>query len=60
MFEKILNEMRDKIRERKYVMTIHAEEEMNDDCLSVYDVERGVLTGKILGRQKDKVTAEWK
>lgn len=60
MFEKILNEMRDKIRERKYVMTIHAEEEMNDDCLSVYDVERGVLTGKILERQKDKVTAEWK
>lgn len=60
MFEKILNEMRDKIRERKYVMTIHAEEEMNDDCLSVYDIERGVLTGKIVERQKDRVTAEWK
>lgn len=50
MFERVLNEMRDKIRERKYVMTIHAEEEMNDDCLSVYDVERGILTGKIVER----------
>jgi hypothetical protein len=29
MFDRILNEMRDKIRERKYVMTIHGEEEMN-------------------------------
>lgn len=60
MLERILNEMRDKIRQRKYVMSIHAEEEMNDDCLSIYDVERGILTGKIVERQKDKETAEWK
>lgn len=60
MFDRILNEMRDKIRERKYVMTIHGEEEMNNDCLSIYDVERGILTGKIVERQKDKVTTEWK
>lgn len=60
MFNRILKEMRDKIRERKYVMTIHGEEEMNNDCLSIYDVESGILTGKIVERQKDKVTDEWK
>lgn len=60
MFDRILNEMRVKIRERKYVMTIHGEEEMNNDCFSIYDVERGILTGKIVERQKDKVTTEWK
>mgnify|MGYP001589636424 FL=1 len=60
MFDRILNEMRDKIRERKYVMTIHGEEEMNNDCLSIYDAERGILTGKIVECQKDKVTTEWK
>ena len=60
MFDRILKEMREKIRERKYVMTIHGEEEMNNDCLSIYDVERGILTGKIVERQKDKVTTEWK
>ena len=60
MFDRILNEMRDKIRERKYVMTIHWEEEMNNDCLTIYDVECGILTGKIIERQKDKVTTEWK
>ncbi len=41
-------------------MTIHAEEEMNDDCVTIFDVERCILTGKILERQKDKDTAEWK
>jgi hypothetical protein len=60
MFERILSRMRKKIRERKYIMTLHAEEEMNEDGLTIYDVERGILTGQISERQKDKVTAEWK
>ena len=60
MFDRILKEMRDKIRKREYIMSIHAEEEMSDDDLSIFDVERCILTGKILERQKDKVTAEWK
>jgi Domain of unknown function (DUF4258) len=59
MFERILKRMREKIRTRQYVMTLHAEEEMNND-LTIYDVERGILTGVILERQKDRVTAEWK
>ena len=33
---------------------------MNDDGLTIYDVERGILTGEILERQKDRVTGEWK
>jgi len=60
MFDRILKEMRDKIRRREYIMSIHAEEEMNDDDLSIFGVERCILTGKILERQKEKVTAEWK
>ena len=60
MFDKILKSMREKVRKRQYVMTLHAEEEMNDDGFTVYDVERGILTGEILERQKDRVTAEWK
>jgi len=60
MFDKILTKMRDKIRERQYVMTIHAEEEMNNDSFSIYDIEQCILTGKIVERQKDNLTAEWK
>lgn len=33
---------------------------MNNDCLSIYDIERCILTGEIVERQKYKVTAEWK
>ena len=60
MYHRVLNQMRDKIRSRQYVMTIHAEEEMADDSLSIFDVERVVLTGHIVERQKDQDTAEWK
>ena len=35
MYERILRLMREKIRTRQYVMTLHAEEEMNDDSLSI-------------------------
>jgi hypothetical protein len=41
-------------------MTGHARKEMNDDDLTIYDVEQGILSGKIVERQKDRITAEWK
>lgn len=60
MSDRILKEMRNKIRNREYIMTIHGEEEMDNDSLSIYDIEHCILTGKILERQKDKATAELK
>ncbi len=60
MFDNILLRMRDKIRAGDYVMTLHAEEEIDDEGLSVFDVERCLLTGKIIERQKDEETSETK
>lgn len=60
MFDRILKRMRQKVRTRQYVMTLHAEEEMDDDGLRIFDVERVILTGEILERQKDRDTGEWK
>ena len=60
MYERILKQMRERIRTRQYVMTLHAEEEMVDDNLSLFDVERGILTGSIIKRQQDQITTEWK
>jgi len=60
MFEPILKRMREKVRTRQYVMTLHAEEEMEEDGYTVYDVESGILTGEIFERQKERVTVEWK
>ena len=60
MFDHILQRMQEKVRALDYVMTIHAEEEMEDDDLSILDVERVILTGEIIERQKDQDTGEWK
>ena len=60
MFEGILEQIREKVRLRQYVMTLHAEEEMSDDELTIFDIERSLLTGEIIERQKDSNTDEWK
>jgi Domain of unknown function (DUF4258) len=60
VFERVLKRFRDKIRRRRYVMTVHAEEEMDDDRLSVFDIESAILTGRIVERQRDRRTREWK
>jgi hypothetical protein len=60
MYDRVLRQMREKIRARQYVMTVHAEEEMAGDNLSIFDVEHIILTGEITERQKDRDTGEWK
>ena len=52
--------MRELIRSLEYVMTIHSEEEMENDKLSILDVENGMLTGEVVERQRDESTAESK
>lgn len=60
VFDRILQQIREKLGQRLYVMTLHAEEEMDDDGLSILDVEQGIFTGEILERQRDKNTGEFK
>lgn len=52
--------MREKIRQRLYVMTTHAEEEMDNDGLTIFDVESIILTGEVIERQRDRRTGEAK
>jgi hypothetical protein len=58
MFTRVLTRIRDKIRNRQYVVTEHALKEMNDDYLAIFDIERAILTGEILERQRDEDTLE--
>lgn len=60
MFQKILSKFTECIRENRYVVTLHGAEEMDEDELSIFDVERAVLTGTIIERQKDSEKGEWK
>jgi len=41
-------------------MTIHSEEEMNDDGFTIFDIEHCLLTGEITECQKDRDTGERK
>lgn len=41
-------------------MTIHAEEEMENDGLSILDVEEAILNGAITERQCDQESGEFK
>ena len=60
MLERVLKKIRDKVRARDFVVSIHAEEEMDEDGLTVFDLERVLLTGAIVERQKDHETGERK
>ena len=60
MFDHVLQRMREKVRALDYVMTLHAEEEMEDEDISILDVGHVVLTGEIIERQQDQETREWK
>ena len=45
MFEQVLWEIRSKVRSGDYVVTIHADEEMDDDQLAIGDVEACIASG---------------
>ncbi len=60
MFDHILKRMWEKIRTNHYIMTLHAEEEMDNDDLSIFDIERCILDGTIIERYKDSETGEFK
>lgn len=60
MYDAELKRMRELVRARQYVMTLHAEGEMDADGLTIFDVESVILTGQISERQRDRLPDEWK
>lgn len=60
MYDKVLWQFKKCIRENRFIVTLHADEEIDEDGLSIFDIERAILTGNIVERQKDSVKSEWK
>ena len=48
------------IRSLNYAVSLHAAEELDDDNLTIFDLENTILTGKITERQRDRKTREAK
>ena len=55
-----ITHLRQLIRTLSYVVSTHAADEIEDDNLSILDVENVVLTGQISERQRDRLTRETK
>jgi Domain of unknown function (DUF4258) len=60
MAQATISRFRQLIRSLNYVVSTHAAEELEDDNLSILDLENIVLTGQITERQRDVRTREVK
>ncbi len=52
--------LRHLVRTLGYVVSAHAADELDDDHLSILDLENIILTGRIVQRQRDRTTREVK
>jgi hypothetical protein len=57
---RIIDRLRKKIRASDYVVPVHAADELDDDEISIFDVENIILTGQIVEKQRDAQTRERK
>ncbi len=55
-----ISRIRDCVRTLNYAVSLHAAEELDDDNLTIFDLENILLTGKIIARQRDRQTREVK
>ena len=60
VWERELHRIQERMRGGRFILTVHADEEMDNDGLSLDDVVNGILTGAILERQQDRITPGWK
>ena len=60
MAQATIRHFRHLIRSLNYVVSTHAAEELDDDNLSILDLENIVLTGEVIERQRDAQTGEAK
>lgn len=60
MYQKVMLRMRERIHQQYYRIGTHADEEMYKDNLDDYDVELAILNGRIVERQLDRSTGEFK
>ena len=55
-----ITRIRDLVRRLNYAVSLHAAEELEDDYLTILDLESIILTGRIVARQKDHQRRETK
>jgi len=59
MFDRVLRRLRARIESGDYVVTTHAHDEMDDDGLSVFDLERIKRERRARARKQEVSVAEF-
>jgi len=54
--KRAIDKLRDLVREEKYQISLHANEEMANDLLEAIDLENTILTGSITKRVYQRLT----
>lgn len=52
--------LRERVRNLDYAVSLHAAEELEDDGLTILDLESILLSGTFIERQRDRTTRETK
>lgn len=60
MYEEVLQRMRHCARQYRLIIPRHARIEMRNDGIGQYDIEYAILIGRIVLRQRDRISAEYK
>jgi hypothetical protein len=60
MAQSTISQFRHLVRTLNYVISTHAAEELEDENLSILDLENIILTGRVKERQRDSQTRETK
>lgn len=60
MSEPTITRIRECVCSLNYVVSIHAAEELDDDNITIFDLENIILSGEIIERQRDTRTREVK
>jgi len=56
----VLERLQEKIRNLQYIVTVHCDDKMDIEELTIEDIENSILTGKIIEPQRDIKTKELK
>ena len=60
MFDRSLKRMQERVCTHQYLITLHAQEDMDDDELSIFDVEQCIQAGEVVARYRDHVTVGYR
>jgi Domain of unknown function (DUF4258) len=55
MYPRILQQIQSLIRQGEYILSVHVENELEDDGFTDQDLEAAILNGKIVRRARDEI-----